>query len=70
MKMDKINNIHNDEYYTPLYAIKPLEKYLKPQSTIWCPFDVDDSLYIKRFKEINMNVINIHQCLKIKFLLE
>ena len=58
--MDKINNIHNDEYYTPLYAIKPLEKYLKPQSTIWCPFDVDDSLYVKRFKEINMNVINTH----------
>ena len=30
MKMDKVANSKNDEFDTPLYAIKPIEKYLKP----------------------------------------
>lgn len=36
-----------DEFFTPIYAIKPLLKYLKPNSTIWCPFDAADSNYVK-----------------------
>lgn len=38
MKMDIVANIGNDEFYTPLYAITPIEKYLKRNSTIWLPF--------------------------------
>ena len=30
----------NDEYYTEAYAVRPLLKYLKQNSTIWCPFDI------------------------------
>lgn len=26
----------NDEFYTPVYAIEPLLKYLKPNSRVWC----------------------------------
>ena len=28
MKMDKVAGSKNDEFYTPIYAIKPIEKYL------------------------------------------
>lgn len=28
MKMDKVANSNNDEYYTPLYAIEPILKYI------------------------------------------
>jgi len=60
MKMDKIANSGNDEYYTPLYAIKPIVKYLKKGSTVWCPFDTDDSLYVKYLKENGFKVLNSH----------
>ena len=51
---------NNDEYYTPLYAVTILDKYIKPNSTIWCPFDTDDSEFVKHFKEIGHKVINTH----------
>lgn len=57
MKMDKVANSGNDEFYTPLYAIKPIEKYLKKGSTIWCPFDTKESLYCKYFFKMGYNVI-------------
>ena len=50
----------NDEYYTPEYAVLPIIKYLKPNSTIWCPFDEDNSNFVKVFKENGFNVINGH----------
>lgn len=50
----------NDEYYTPEYAVLPIIKYLKPNSTIWCPFDEDSSNFVKVFKENGFNVINGH----------
>lgn len=45
--MDKVAGSKNDEFYTPYYAIKPLLKYLKPNSIIWCPFDTKDSLFVQ-----------------------
>lgn len=55
MKLDEITNKAelvgdinpNDEFYTPNYAIEPLLKYLKPNSCIWCPFDTEDSNFVK-----------------------
>lgn len=47
MKLDEVANSGNDEFYTPYYAIKPLLPYLKPESTIWCPFDTEHSLFVK-----------------------
>lgn len=50
----------NDEYYTPAYAVYPIIKYLKPNSVIWCPFDKEDSQYVKVFKKEGFNVIYDH----------
>lgn len=47
MKMDKVAGSGFDEFYTPLYACKPIFKYIKPNSTIWCPFDTEDSWFVK-----------------------
>lgn len=60
MKMDIVANSKNDEFYTPLYAIEPITKYIAPHSTIWCPFDTDDSLFVKRLRELGHTVINTH----------
>lgn len=60
MKMDQVANSKNDEYYTPPYAITPLLKYILPQVTIWCPFDTEQSYYVKIFKDNSFNVINTH----------
>lgn len=60
MKMHEVAKSNNDEYYTPLYAIEPICEYIKPNSTIWCPFDIEESLYVKHLKEIGHTVINTH----------
>ena len=53
----------SDEVYTPSYAVKPIIKYIKPGSIVWCPFDTADSAYVE---ELNaggsMNLINHMQC--------
>ena len=59
MKLDLITN-KNDEFYTPEYAIKPIVKYLKPYSTIWCPFDTEDSLFVKIFNKEGFSVVYSH----------
>lgn len=60
MKLDQVANSKNDEFYTPIYAIKPLLKYLKPHSTIWCPFDTKDSLFVKELVNNGHLVIYSH----------
>lgn len=60
MILDKIANSKNDEFYTPSYAIEPIMKYVKTGSTIWCPFDTEDSLFVKNFENAGCNVIHSH----------
>lgn len=60
MKLDKVANSGNDEFYTPLYAIRPILKYIKPNSTIWCPFDTEESLFVKTFRKDGHTVIATH----------
>lgn len=50
----------NDEYLTPEYAVLPIVKYLNSESTIWCPFDKEDSAFVKVFKAAGHNVIYSH----------
>lgn len=51
----------SDEVFTPAYAVKPLLKYLiNFKGTIWCPFDKEDSEYVKIFRENGYNVICTH----------
>lgn len=49
MKMDKVANSGNDEFYTPEYAITPIMKYIPQSSKIWCPFDTADSHFVRMF---------------------
>lgn len=53
----------NDECYTPDYAVRPLLKYLDKfkGKTIWCPFDTEESEYVKIFKESGFNVVCSHK---------
>ena len=54
----------SDEVYTPAYAVKPLLKYLdrgnKPCYTIWCPFDTEESEYVKLLRAAGHKVIATH----------
>lgn len=59
MIVSEITN-KNDEWFTPRCAIYPLLKYLKPNSTIWCPFDTEKSEYVKLFRENGHKVIATH----------
>lgn len=49
MKMDKVAGSGNDEFYTPDYAVAEIMKYVPKGSKIWCPFDTEDSLFVKNF---------------------
>ena len=49
-----------DEYFTPLYAIIPIEKYLNRNSLIWCPFDKPESLYVRYFELMGHRVVHSH----------
>lgn len=60
MKLDVIANSGNDEFYTPLYAIEPILKYVKPNSKVWCPFDMEDSLFVKTLGERGHEVVCTH----------
>ena len=68
MKLDTITNKAekqgsvnpNDEFYTPDYAIEPLLKYIKPNSTIWCPFDTHQSNFVKLLSKEGHNVYHSH----------
>lgn len=50
----------NDECYTPEYAVYPILKYLDKGKVIWCPFDTDNSHFVKILKKEGFNVINTH----------
>ncbi len=50
----------NDEYYTDEKGVLPILKFLKPNSTIWCPFDTKDSQYVKVFEAAGHKVIHSH----------
>lgn len=62
MKLDIVAGSHNDEFYTPAYAIHPLVKYLKwgGVNKIWCPFDTEDSLFVKILSEQGFEVAHSH----------
>ena len=54
------SNKKSDECYTPKYAVLPLLKYLNKNLKIWCPFDKENSEYVKVFKEKGYKVIYSH----------
>lgn len=52
----------SDECLTPRYAVTPIIKYLEDRdySNILCPFDKDDSFYVRELKFLGFNVTNSH----------
>lgn len=60
MKMDKVAGSGNDEFYTPMYAVKPILPYLKEKKTIWCPFNTEDSLFVQALRAEGHEVIATH----------
>ncbi|HHX67994.1 MAG TPA: tRNA (adenine-N(6)-)-methyltransferase [Gallicola sp.] len=49
-----------DEYYTPKILVEPILKYIKPNSTVWCPFDTKNSEFVILLKEAGHKVIYSH----------
>lgn len=60
MKLDVVASSGNDEFYTPDYAIEPILKYIREGATVWCPFDTDESNFVKRLAEHGCSVVNTH----------
>lgn len=50
----------SDETYTPAYAIKPILKYIPKDKIVWCPFDTQESEYVKLIKKNGNTVIFSH----------
>lgn len=59
--IDYMQNIKNDELYTPEYAIKPLLKYLPKNIKIWECTDYGSSNITKILKENEYEVIKTHK---------
>ena len=60
MKMDEEAGSKDDEFFTPLYAVKPIFKYLKDGARIWCPFDTEKSLFVRYGKQQGFKIIHSH----------
>lgn len=50
----------NDECLTPDYGVRPILKYVNKDLIIWCPFDKEDSEFVKQLKENGNKVIYTH----------
>ena len=50
----------NDECYTPRYGVLPIIKYLPKDKIIWCPFDKEESEFVKVLKEEGYDVVYSH----------
>ena len=50
----------NDECITPDYGVKPIIKYIPKDAVVWCPFDKEDSEFVKQIRENGNKVIATH----------
>ena len=44
---------NNDECYTPDYGVTPILKYIPEGVTVWCPFDTEESEFVKQISKQN-----------------
>jgi len=49
-----------DEYFTPSYAVYPIMKRLQPGTAIWCPFDTEDSAFVRVLSSGGFHVVYGH----------
>lgn len=50
----------NDECHTLEYGVKPIIKYIPKESVIWCPFDKENSNFVKLIRQNGNKVIFSH----------
>jgi hypothetical protein len=48
-----------DEAYTPGYGVDPILEYIPTNAKVWCPFDTEDSEFVKKISKQN-SVIYTH----------
>lgn len=51
---------NNDECYTPCYWVEPILKYIPSWKIIWCPFDTEESNFVKMIREAWHEVVQSH----------
>ena len=54
------SNGKNDECMTLPYAVKPIIKYIPQGSIVWCPFDKENSEFVKQIRDAGFCVIRSH----------
>ena len=47
------SNGNNDECYTPAYGVQPILKYIPTSAVVWCPFDTEESEFVKQISKTN-----------------
>ena len=52
---------NNDECYTPHYAVEPILKYISQDAIVWCPFDTEESEFVKQIPNNVHSHINTGQ---------
>ncbi len=50
----------SDEHKTPSYGVLPIIKYIKPNSSVWCPFDQEHSHFVQMIRAAGHTVIASH----------
>ena len=43
----------NDECYTPDYGVTPILEFIPPDAKVWCPFDKEDSEFVRQISQTN-----------------
>lgn len=51
---------NNDECYTLPYGVKPIIKYIPKNAVVWCPFDTEESEFVKQIRANGNKVIATH----------
>lgn len=51
---------NNDECMTLAYAVKPILKYIPQRAVVWCPFDTEESEFVKQIRQVGHKVIATH----------
>lgn len=51
---------NNDECMTLPYAVEPIIKYIPKGAVVWCPFDKEDSEFVKQIRAAGHKVIYSH----------
>jgi hypothetical protein len=49
-----------DEYFTPPILVEIILPYVRKNSTVWCPFDTENSEFVVQLRNQGHNVIHTH----------